>query len=66
VLGTVNAGKNDFGAAIRDLQLFRERFPETVRKLIGPRISMTQFPTVDWRQTAGIKTVVEIQQTPGS
>jgi threonine dehydrogenase-like Zn-dependent dehydrogenase len=61
VFGTVNAGKNDFAAAIRDLRLFREQFPNTMHQMISRRISMEDLPKLDWKHTSGIKTVVEMQ-----
>jgi threonine dehydrogenase-like Zn-dependent dehydrogenase len=43
VLGTVNAGRRDFEAAIRDLGRIRERWPGTLEALITGRWPMERF-----------------------
>jgi glucose 1-dehydrogenase len=43
VLGTVNAGRQDFEAAVRDLGRMRERWPGTLEALITGRWPMERF-----------------------
>ena len=45
LLGTVNAGPDDFAAALTDLDLFRRRWPEVVRTLIAGRYPPSRLPT---------------------
>ena len=44
LLGTVNAGPEAFTAALRDLDMFRRRWPEVVRTLIAGRFPPEQAP----------------------
>ncbi len=60
VLGTVNAGKDAFEAAIRDLALFQERWPEAVRSLITGRFPMDAYADLLVGESAGIKNVLRI------
>ncbi len=57
LLGTVNAGRDAFEAAIRDLGEFKQRWPDAIRKIITGR-----FPVESYREqllgTAGIKNVI--------
>ncbi|MBX3356931.1 MAG: glucose 1-dehydrogenase [Phycisphaeraceae bacterium] len=57
LLGTVNAGRDAFEAAIRDLGVFMEKWPGAVRKLLTGR-----FRAQDYREpllsTDGIKSVI--------
>lgn len=57
VFGTVNAGRDAFEAAVRDLGVFMERWPEATRKLLTGR-----YRVEDHREpllsTAGIKAVI--------
>jgi response regulator RpfG family c-di-GMP phosphodiesterase len=57
ILGTVNAGKDAFEAAIRDLLLFYQRWPDAVRALITGRYAIEEFrePVFD---RSGIKNVI--------
>ncbi len=43
VLGSVNASRADFEAAIRDLTTFKERWPDTLAALITGRFSIDAF-----------------------
>jgi hypothetical protein len=43
ILGTVNAGADAFQAAIRDLGVFYERWPDAVRGLITGRYPIEAF-----------------------
>jgi glucose 1-dehydrogenase len=59
VLGTVNAGKDAFESAVKDLTSFHARWPEAVNNLITGRYPLEQFATPIHNQT-GIKNIVEI------
>lgn len=57
LLGTVNAGRDAFEAAVKDLGEFMKRWPAAVRSLITAR-----YPVVEFKQpllsTEGIKNVI--------
>jgi threonine dehydrogenase-like Zn-dependent dehydrogenase len=59
-LGTVNASKDSFDAAIRDLGLFMQRWPEAVRALITQRVSVEQYTGLLLGQAPGIKNVLRM------
>lgn len=44
LFGTVNAGRDAFEAAIRDLTVFRQRWPEAVKSLFTNRLSIDMAP----------------------
>ena len=58
LLGTVNAGPEAFGAALRDLDVFRRRWPAVVRTLIAGRFPPEQAPDLILGRPAGIKSVI--------
>ena len=58
VLGTVNAGRESFEAAARDLEEFMKRWPDTVRSLITGRYPMEAFRDVVSGRATGIKEVI--------
>jgi threonine dehydrogenase-like Zn-dependent dehydrogenase len=60
VLGTVNAGDDAFAAAIRDLNIFTQRWPNAVRKLITSRNPMEEAQEVLLDKRGGIKNVITI------
>jgi threonine dehydrogenase-like Zn-dependent dehydrogenase len=60
ILGTVNAGRESFEAAVKDLQKFMKRWPDTVRSLITGRHPMEAFRDVISGRTSGIKDVITI------
>jgi threonine dehydrogenase-like Zn-dependent dehydrogenase len=60
VFGTVNAGRDDYEAAIRDLGSFMARFPEAVRRLITGRHPIEQAADVLLNPPGGIKDVITI------
>jgi threonine dehydrogenase-like Zn-dependent dehydrogenase len=60
VFGTVNAGRDDYEAAIRDLGSFMARFPEAVRRLITGRHPIEQAGDVLLNPPGGIKDVITI------
>ncbi|MCA9288384.1 MAG: glucose 1-dehydrogenase [Phycisphaerales bacterium] len=57
LLGTVNAGRDAFEAAIRDLEVFKKRWPDALRAL-----RTGEFPIEQYREpllgAAGIKNVI--------
>jgi len=57
ILGTVNAGKDAFQAAICDLRVFYQRWPDAVRSLITGRYPLEEFrePVFD---RSGIKNII--------
>jgi len=60
VLGTVNAGRDAYEAAVADLGRFVERWPEVARGLVTNRVALADAPGALTTPPAGIKTVVEI------
>ncbi len=59
VLGSVNAGREDFESAIRDLGAFRKRWPEAVGALITGRFPMSEVGSL-LNGREGIKNVLAI------
>ena len=60
ILGTVNAGKHAFQAAIEDLGIFRQRWPESVRALITGRYPLKAYQEVLQGRVGGIKNILEL------
>jgi threonine dehydrogenase-like Zn-dependent dehydrogenase len=60
VLGTVNAGRDAFEAAIRDLGEFTTRWPDATRALISRRVPMAGFHDALLGPPGGIKTVITL------
>jgi threonine dehydrogenase-like Zn-dependent dehydrogenase len=58
LLGTVNAGADAFASALRNLDLFRRRWPAVVATLIAGRYPPEQAPDLILGRPAGIKTVI--------
>jgi threonine dehydrogenase-like Zn-dependent dehydrogenase len=58
VLGTVNAGRDAFEAAIRDLEIFSTRWPDAVRALITGRFALDEARELLVGPLTGIKNVV--------
>jgi threonine dehydrogenase-like Zn-dependent dehydrogenase len=58
VLGTVNAGTDDFASALRNLELFRQRWPEAVQTLIAGRHPAERAAELILGRPTGIKTVI--------
>ena len=61
IYGTVNAGKQAFEDAIRDLGEFRNRWPDAVKKLITGRFKIEQAVDLLLGRVEGIKNVVSLQ-----
>jgi threonine dehydrogenase-like Zn-dependent dehydrogenase len=60
VFGTVNAGRDSYRAAIRDLGMFMQKWPDAVRGLITARHPLTAAPDILQGNADGIKNVIEI------
>jgi glucose 1-dehydrogenase len=58
LLGTVNAGPEAFASALRNLDLFRRRWPAVVRTLIAGRYPPEQAPDLILGRPPGIKSVI--------
>lgn len=61
ILGTVNAGKEAFRAAIQDLGRFIQRWPESVRALITGRYPLEAYQDVLQGTGGGIKRILALQ-----
>lgn len=62
ILGSVNAAPEHFEAGIRDLGIFRERWPEALGKVITGRFSMDETVGLLTGDHGGIKNVVRVCQ----
>jgi threonine dehydrogenase-like Zn-dependent dehydrogenase len=60
LFGSVNAGPAAFAAAIKDLSLFMERWPESVRALITSRTPLTDAAQLLRESGDGIKNVIKV------
>lgn len=60
VFGTVNAGRDAFEAAIRDLDIFNTRWPQAVSSLITARVPIEQHRDLLLGKAGGIKNVVKL------
>ncbi len=60
VFGTVNAGRDAFEAAIRDLEIFNTRWPQVVNSLITSRVPIEQHRDLLLGKAGGIKNVVKM------
>jgi glucose 1-dehydrogenase len=58
LLGTVNAGPQDFDAAIADLQIFDRRWPKAVRSLMDERTPVDQAVDRILDRPLGIKSII--------
>jgi glucose 1-dehydrogenase len=63
ILGTVNAGRDAFEAAIRDLGTFVERWPSAVRSLITGRFPIEEHRDLLLGKAGGIKNVISMRAT---
>jgi hypothetical protein len=57
--GTVNAGRDAFAAAVRDLEIFHERWPQTIKSLITARVPIEQHGDLLFGKIGGIKNVIK-------
>ena len=58
VFGTVNASAEDFDAAIRDIGVFRQRWPEALSALLTSRVAPEEAPNLLQGSSSGIKNVI--------
>jgi threonine dehydrogenase-like Zn-dependent dehydrogenase len=58
VFGTVNAGAEDFDAAIRDIGVFLQRWPDATSALITSRVAPERAPGLLRDPSGGIKNVI--------
>jgi len=63
VLGTVNAGRDAFDAAIRDLESFEKRWPPAIRSLISGRFPIEAHRDLLLGRMPGIKNVLAFGDT---
>lgn len=61
VFGTVNAARDSFETAIRDLETFQKRWPDALRSLITGHFPMTSYQDLLLGQPSGIKNVISLQ-----
>lgn len=61
VFGTVNAGRETFETAIRDLATFKKHWPDAVRSLITGHFPMTGYRDLLLGQATGIKNVISLE-----
>ena len=62
VIGTVNADRPAFEGAIRDLGLFKKRWPDALRALITGRYPMESFRDLLFEKSGGIKSVITLER----
>ena len=60
VVGTVNADREAFAGAIRDLGIFLTRWPQALRSLITGRYRIDQYRDLLLGKAAGIKNVIAL------
>lgn len=60
IIGTVNADRAAFQNAIRDLGVFKQRWPEALRSVITGRFPMTSYRELLLGKATGIKNVITI------
>jgi threonine dehydrogenase-like Zn-dependent dehydrogenase len=60
IIGTVNADRPAFENAIRDLGIFKQRWPDAIRKVITGRHPLENYRELLLGKATGIKNVVTI------
>jgi threonine dehydrogenase-like Zn-dependent dehydrogenase len=60
VFGTVNAGRPTFEDAIRDLQTFKNAWPQAVKSLITGRFPVEAHRDLLVGKSAGIKNIIQL------
>ena len=58
--GTVNAGRDAFEAAIRDLEIFHRRWPQAVESLVTARVPIEEHRDLLLGKAGGIKNVIRL------
>ena len=61
----MNAGPDDFASSLRDLELFRQRWPEAVQTLIAGRYPPEQAAELILGRPKGIKSVIAFDSSSG-
>jgi threonine dehydrogenase-like Zn-dependent dehydrogenase len=61
IIGTVNADRPAFANAIRDLVIFKERWPEALRQVITGRHPLENYRELLLGKATGIKNVVSLR-----
>jgi len=62
--GTVNAGRAAFEAAVKDLNIFKKRWPKAVQSLITGRYEMKSYRDLLLGPKRGIKNIFVFQKEP--
>jgi hypothetical protein len=60
IIGTVNADRPAFENAIRDLGIFKKRWPEALRKVITGRHPLENYRELLLGKATGIKNVITL------
>ena len=60
IIGTVNADRAAFEGAITDLAIFKQRWPDALRKVISGRFPMESYRELLLGKATGIKNVITI------
>ena len=60
VVGTVNAGRAAFAAAVADLAVFADKFPAALQAMITRRMPLAEAREAVVTGPPGIKTVVSV------
>jgi glucose 1-dehydrogenase len=58
VFGTVNASAEDFDTAIKDIGIFRQRWPHALQAIITSRVGPEEAPDLLLGKSSGIKNVI--------
>jgi len=66
IFGTVNASSEHFDEAIRDIGVFHQLWPGTLRALITSRSAPEEAPGVLLGNIGGIKNVVTFETSGGA
>jgi threonine dehydrogenase-like Zn-dependent dehydrogenase len=64
IVGTVNADKEAFQNAIRDLRVFKERWPGALQSIITGRYAMPAFRELLVGEKSGIKNIITLDGSP--
>jgi threonine dehydrogenase-like Zn-dependent dehydrogenase len=60
LIGSVNAARHHYTAAVNDLSRWKRRYPDLLRRLITARYPLAQYTDALSKSADGIKTVVEV------
>jgi glucose 1-dehydrogenase len=62
IVGIVNASSENFDEAIKDLGIFRKRWPKELVTFISEKVPLDEAPEVLVRRSKGIKTVISLEE----